>query len=195
MNYGDNPSLSQKIRVPSNRYLRYQYARQSTLSVLAFVLGELEYGIELLKVQEICSYEETTRIANTPDFIKGVINLRGSYVPIIDLRMRFNLNQVEYNEFTQVIIINLGNRIVGIVVDCVLEPLIVNCAKIKSVPARICSINPKFFYGLVAVNDRRLILVDIEKLMSDEELMLDKEMAYPKTPIALVDEKQIGERY
>jgi purine-binding chemotaxis protein CheW len=84
---------------------------------LTFVLGEEEYGIEILKVQEIRGYDAVTPIANTPNFIKGVVNLRGKIVPIVDLRIKFNLGKVVYDEFTVVIILNLSGRVVGIVVD------------------------------------------------------------------------------
>ena len=84
---------------------------------LTFVLGSEQYGIEILKVQEIRGYDAVTQIANMPSFIKGVVNLRGKIVPIVDLRIKFNLGKVEYNEFTVVIILNLSGRIVGIVVD------------------------------------------------------------------------------
>ncbi len=84
---------------------------------LTFTLGEEEYGIEILKVQEIRGYDAVTRIANTPAFIKGVINLRGTIVPIVDMRIKFGLGHIEYNQFTVVIILNVAKRVVGMVVD------------------------------------------------------------------------------
>jgi purine-binding chemotaxis protein CheW len=139
---------------------------------LTFILGSEEYGIEILKVQEIRSYEAVTKIANTPDFIKGVINLRGSIVPIIDLRMRFNLSQVEYNEFTVVIILNLSNRTMGIVVDGVSDVLDLKQSQISAVPDLVSSIDTKYLLGLGTADGRMLILVDIEQLMSSQEMAL-----------------------
>jgi purine-binding chemotaxis protein CheW len=139
---------------------------------LTFILGGEEYGIEILKVQEIRSYEAVTKIANTPDFIKGVINLRGSIVPIVDLRMRFNLNLVEYNEFTIVIILSFSKRIIGIVVDGVSDVLDLNQSQISPVPELVSNIDTKYLKGLGSVDDRMLILVDIEQLMSSQEMAL-----------------------
>ena len=87
------------------------------LEFLSFTLGHEEYGIDILKVQEIRGYEPATRIANAPAFIKGVVNLRGIIVPIVDMRMKFNLGEAEYDEFTVVIILNVAGRVVGMVVD------------------------------------------------------------------------------
>lgn len=139
---------------------------------LTFILGGEEYGIEILKVQEIRRYEAVTKIANTPDFIKGVINLRGSIVPIVDLRMRFNLNLVEYNEFTIVIILSFSKRTIGIVVDGVSDVLDLSQSQISPVPELVSNIDTKYLKGLGSVDDRMLILMDIEQLMSSQEMAL-----------------------
>jgi purine-binding chemotaxis protein CheW len=139
---------------------------------LTFILGEEEYGIEILKVQEIRSYEAVTKIANTPEFIKGVINLRGSIVPIIDLRMRFKLSKAEYNDTTVVIILNLNNRTMGMVVDGVSDVLELKSSQISPVPELVSSIDTKYLLGLGTVDERMLILVDIEQLMSSKEMAL-----------------------
>lgn len=139
---------------------------------LTFVLGDEEYGIEILKVQEIRGYDTVTRIANTPDFIKGVINLRGHIVPIIDLRIKFKLGNIDYNEFTVVIILNIGNRVVGIVVDGVSDVLTLNAAQIRPVPDLVSDIDNKYLLGLGTVDNRMLILVDIERLMSSQDMAL-----------------------
>jgi purine-binding chemotaxis protein CheW len=139
---------------------------------LTFILGNEEYGIEILKVQEIRSYEVVTKIANTPDFIKGVINLRGSIVPIIDLRMRFNLSNAVYNEFTVVIILNFNKRITGIVVDGVSDVLDLTNAQISPVPELVSSIDTQYLLGLGSVDERMLILIDIERLMTSQEMAL-----------------------
>src|SRR5579862_1263591 len=102
--------------------------------VLSFRLGDEQYGIDILKVQEIRGVDAVTRIANTPEFIKGVIDLRGLIVPIIDMRVKFNLAEAAYNEFTVVIILTLADRVVGIVVDSVNDVLMFAPEQIRDVP-------------------------------------------------------------
>lgn len=149
-----------------------QNAEAAVGEYLTFVLGTEEYGIDILKVQEIRGYDAVTKIANTPDFIKGVINLRGTIVPIVDLRLRFNLGHADYNEFTVVIILNLGGRIVGIVVDGVSDVIALNAAQVRAVPDLVATIDTKYLVGLGTVEDRMLILVDIERLMTSQEMAL-----------------------
>jgi purine-binding chemotaxis protein CheW len=139
---------------------------------LTFVLGTEQYGIEILKVQEIRGYDAVTQIANTPDFIKGVVNLRGKIVPIVDLRIKFHLGKVEYDEFTVVIILNLAGRIVGIVVDGVSDVKALKEEQLRDVPSLVTSIDTKYIVGLATVEEHMLILVDIEKLMSSQEMEL-----------------------
>ena len=156
----------------SNQLNTQQDSEQSGGEYLTFILGTEEYGIEILKVQEIRGYDTVTRIANTPDFIKGVINLRGHIVPIIDLRIKFKLGKVEYNEFTVVIILNIGNRVIGIVVDGVSDVLALTAAQIRAVPDLVSDIDNKYLLGLGTVGERMLILVDIERLMSSQDMAL-----------------------
>jgi purine-binding chemotaxis protein CheW len=144
---------------------------------LTFVLGKEEYGIEILKVQEIRGYDSVTKIANTPAFIKGVVNLRGRIVPIVDLRIKFNLGKVEYDEFTVVIILNLGGRVVGIVVDGVSDVMALQDSHIRDVPDLVSNIDTHYILGLASVEERMLILVDIERLMSSQEMELMEGMA------------------
>jgi len=139
---------------------------------LTFVLGAEEYGLEILKVQEIRGYDAVTNIANTPEFIKGVVNLRGKIVPIVDLRIKFHLGKVEYNEFTVVIILSLGNRVVGIVVDGVSDVMALQDDQIREVPSLVTSIDTRYIVGLATVEERMLILVDIEQLMSSQDMAL-----------------------
>lgn len=147
-------------------------AGSSAGEYLTFILGSEEYGIEILKVQEIRGYDTVTQIANTPDFIKGVVNLRGKIVPIVDLRIKFKLGQVEYNEFTVVIILNLNGRIVGIVVDGVSDVKDLKEDQLREVPNLVTSIDTKYIVGLATVEQKMLILVDIEKLMTSQEMAL-----------------------
>lgn len=139
---------------------------------LIFTLGDEEYGIEILKVQEIRGYDRVTRIANTPEFITGVTNLRGVIVPIIDLRVKFKFNSAEFNENTVTIILNLQERVVGIVVDGVSDVLALNLEQVKSAPDFSVTLSTEYLLGLGTVDERMLILVDIEKLLNSSEMGL-----------------------
>jgi len=139
---------------------------------LVFTLGDEEYGIDILKVQEIRGYDQVTRIANTPEFIKGVTNLRGVIVPIIDLRVKFSQPDVEYNDNTVVIVLNLEQRVVGIVVDGVSDVLSLTQDQIRPAPEFAVTMSTEYLTGLGALGERMLILVDIEKLLSSEEMAL-----------------------
>ena len=139
---------------------------------LTFRLGQEEYGIDILKVQEIRGYENPTRIAHAPAFIKGVTNLRGTIVPIVDMRLRFNCAQAEYNSFTVVIILNLRNRVVGIVVDSVSDVMELTPESIRAAPDIESAIDGGCILGLGSVGERMLILLDIEKLMSGMDMGL-----------------------
>lgn len=147
-------------------------AKSAEGEYLTFVLGAEEYGLEILKVQEIRGYDAVTQIANTPEFIKGVVNLRGKIVPIVDLRIKFNLGKVEYNELTVVIILNLNGRVVGVVVDGVSDVIALKDEQIRDVPSLVTSIDTKYIVGLATLEERMLILVDIEQLMSSQEMAL-----------------------
>lgn len=139
---------------------------------LTFRLGAEEYGIDILKVQEIRSYEQPTRIANSPSFIKGVVNLRGVIVPIVDLRLKLSCESAEYNGFTVVIVLNVKGRIVGAVVDSVSDVLELGRDSIKPAPEMNSSVDTGFITGIGSVNDRMLILMDIEALMSSADMGL-----------------------
>ncbi|UXZ53798.1 chemotaxis protein CheW [Vreelandella venusta] len=139
---------------------------------LVFSLGEEEYAIDILKVQEIRGYENVTRIANAPDFIKGVTNLRGVIVPIVDLRIKFHLENVEYGGQTVVIVVNVADRIVGIVVDGVSDVMTLTPEQIKPAPEFGVTLSSDFLSGLGSLDDRMLVLVDIDKLLTSEEMAL-----------------------
>ncbi len=139
---------------------------------LTFRLGHEEYGMDILKVQEIRGYDAVTHIANTPEFIKGVINLRGIIVPIIDLRIKFNLGKAEYNQFTVVIILNLASKVVGVVVDSVSDVLTLAPEQIKPAPSLSSTLRTDYIIGVGAIEQRMLLLVDIERLMSSQEMEL-----------------------
>ena len=139
---------------------------------LTFRLDQEEYGIDILKVQEIRGHEQPTRIANAPAFIKGVVNLRGTIVPIVDMRLKFNCAQADYNSFTVVIILNLRDRVVGIVVDSVSDVMGLSAENIRSAPDVESAIDNGCILGLGSVGERMLILLDIEKLMSNADMGL-----------------------
>ncbi len=147
---------------------------------LTFRLGAEEYGIDILRVQEIRSYEQPTRIANAPDFIKGVVNLRGVIVPIIDLRLKLGCETAEYNTFTVVVVLNVRGRVVGAVVDSVSDVLALSKEQIKAAPELNSSVDASFITGIGSVktgqgekdSERMLILMDIEGLMSSADMGL-----------------------
>ena len=139
---------------------------------LTFRLGEEEYGIDILRVQEIRSYEPPTRIANAPAFIKGVVNLRGVIVPIVDLRLKLGCASAEYNNFTVVIVLNVKGRVVGAVVDSVSDVLELQGDAVKPAPEMNSAVDLSFITGIGNVADRMLILMDIEALMSSADMGL-----------------------
>jgi len=139
---------------------------------LAFTLGKEEYGIDILRVQEIRGYDTVTRIANAPDFIKGVVNLRGIIVPIVDMRIKFNLGTPTYDALTVVIILNVAGRVVGMVVDSVSDVIMLSPDKIKPAPDFSAQFDIGYWIGLGTVDERMLILVDIEKLMTGKDMGL-----------------------
>ncbi|MFN0316271.1 MAG: chemotaxis protein CheW [Burkholderiales bacterium] len=139
---------------------------------LTFTLGKEEYGIEILKVQEIRGYDAVTTIPNAPEFIKGVINLRGVIVPIVDMRIKFSLGSAEYNQFTVVIILNFGNRVVGMVVDSVSDVITLAADQVCPAPEFSSAFDTQYITGLGTVDQRMLILVDIERLMTSEDMAL-----------------------
>jgi purine-binding chemotaxis protein CheW len=147
---------------------------------LAFTLGAEEYGIDIHKVQEIRGYEQVTRIANAPAFIKGVINLRGIIIPVVDMRIKFKLGTPVYDQFTVVIILNIGGRVMGMVVDSVSDVTTLTPDQIKPGPDMSgpdAAFNGEFLMGLGMIDARLLILIDIDRLMSSSEMGLTEKIA------------------
>lgn len=138
---------------------------------LTFRLGAEEYGIDILKVQEIRSYEQPTRIANSPEFLKGVVNLRGVIVPIIDLRVKLGCTS-DLNGFTVVIVLNVKGKVVGAVVDSVSDVTQLPGEAVQPAPDMSAVVDMRFIQGIAKVNDHMLILMDIEALLSSEDLNL-----------------------
>ena len=147
------------------------------LEVVTFTLGDEEYGIDIQKVQELRGYDAVTRIANAPAYIKGVVNLRGIIVPIIDMRIKFALGEPAYDQFTVVIVLNIGGRIVGMVVDSVSDVITLSPEHIKPAPAMGSVLDTDYLIGLGTLEDRMLILVDIDRLMSSDEMGLIEAVA------------------
>ena len=171
----------QVVRHEANRAV--QAAHQHNVSggeFLTFRLGGEEYGIDILRVQEIRSYEAPTRIANAPAFVKGVVNLRGTIVPIVDLRIKLGCERVDYDSFTVVIVLNVRGRVVGAVVDSVSDVLQLAAERVKPAPQLSSgNVDTSYITGIANVpgddKDRMLILVDIEALMTSAEMgLLDK---------------------
>lgn len=139
---------------------------------LTFTLGDEHYALDILTVKEIRGYESVTKIANAPPFIKGVINLRGDIVPIVDLRIKFNVGKVTYDEFTIVIVLHIHSRIVGIVVDGVSDVVSLHKEQVLPPPNFGVAFDSRYLLGLATVNEQMIILVDINELVSSEEMGL-----------------------
>lgn len=139
---------------------------------LTFTLGAEEYGVDILKVQEIRGYDQVTRLPEAPEFIKGVINLRGLIVPVVDLRLKFRLSRATYDETTVMIVLAVAGRTIGVVVDGVSDVLRLDPSQVRGVPDLGSAIDRKFLTGLGVVDERMLILLDIERLMTSEEMGL-----------------------
>jgi len=144
---------------------------------LTFTLGSEEYAIDILRVQEIRGYDQPTLIANAPPFIKGVINLRGVIVPIVDLRIKFNLGKIEYTPFTVVVILNVAARVIGVVVDSVSDVIALKPGQIRPAPDFSASFDTKYIVGLAALEQRMIIVTDIERLMTSADMQLIEEAA------------------
>lgn len=143
---------------------------------LTFIMAGEEYGVDILAVQEIRGWEATTVVPNAPEYIKGVINLRGTIVPIMDLRSRFGLERVEYSPVTVVIILKVetdrGERVMGIVVDAVSDVHSISDSDTRNSPELIDDLNTEFIRSLVSVNDNMIILLDVKRLLTiDNQLM------------------------
>ena len=147
-------------------------ALQEADEFLTFALGKEEYGVDILKVQEIRSYEGVTRLPDAPDYIKGVINLRGTIVPVIDMRLKFRLENADYSALTVMIVLSVAGRVVGIVVDSVSDVVRLGGEQIRPVPELGATIDSQFLTGIGTLDERMLILLDIERLMVSAEMGL-----------------------
>jgi purine-binding chemotaxis protein CheW len=151
--------------------------REATREVLVFVLGAEEYGVDILKVQEIRGYEKVTPIPSAPEYLKGVVNLRGIIVPVIDMRLKFGLPNPKYDAFTVVVILRLASRVIGVVVDAVSDVVALGANEVKAAPQLGSVVDASFIAGLATQSDRMILLLDIEKLLSTGELNLLTQVA------------------
>ncbi|WP_411850900.1 chemotaxis protein CheW [Stenotrophomonas sp. LGBM10] len=137
---------------------------------LSFTLGAEHYGVDILKVQEIRGYDSVTRVPDAPDYIKGVINLRGTIVPVIDLRLKLRLENARYDAFTVMIVLNVEDRVVGIVVDSVSDVIPLSAEQIRPTPEFGAAVDTRFISGIGTQDDRMLILLDIETLLDSADM-------------------------
>lgn len=169
--------IAEATRVAQHEAARQQdSARARTGEYLTFRVGAEEYGIDILRVQEIRSYEPPTRIAGAPPFVKGVVNLRGTIVPVVDLRLKLGCEQASYDRFTVVVVLNVRGRVVGAVVDSVSDVIELGSDDIKPAPEIDSGIDRGCITGIGSVGDgasaRMLILLDIEAMMGAPEMGL-----------------------
>ncbi len=144
--------------------------QESVREFLAFTLASEEYGVDILAVQEIRGYDTVTRVPDAPDYIKGVINLRGTIVPVIDLRLKFRLGEARYDAFTVMIVLNLGGKVVGVVVDGVSDVVPLASEQVRPTPEFGAAVDTRYISGIGTINDRMLILLDIESLVLSAEV-------------------------
>ncbi|MGE4298581.1 MAG: chemotaxis protein CheW [Desulfovibrionaceae bacterium] len=138
--------------------------------LVTFSIGEEEFGVDILKVQEIIRTMEITKVPRAPEFVEGVINLRGKVIPIIDLRMRFGLTSREHDKHTRIIVIEINNMVVGFVVDSVSEVLRIPANTIEPPPPVVSGLESEYISGVGKLADRLLILLDLDRLLSTEEV-------------------------
>jgi purine-binding chemotaxis protein CheW len=152
-------------------------AREGSREVLVFVLGREEYGVDILKVQEIRGYDKVTPLPTAPPYLKGVVNLRGVIVPVIDLRVKFGMANPTYDATTVMVILRIAARVVGIVVDGVSDVIRLAPADVKPAPELGTLMDSSYLAGLATHDERMILLVDIEKFLSGGELKLIAEVA------------------
>lgn len=140
------------------------------LQLVTFSIGEEEFGVDILKVQEIIRTMEITKVPRAPEFVEGVINLRGKVIPIIDLRRRFGLDFKTHDKDTRIIVIEINNIVVGFVVDAVSEVLRIPANTVEPPPPVVAGVDSDYISGVGKLQDRLLILLDLDKLLSSEDL-------------------------
>jgi len=139
-----------------------------TLQLVSFRLGQEEYGVEITKVQEIILMGEITKVPQTPEYIKGLINLRSSVIPIVDLRLRFGLPPQDTTDETRIMVVNVRGKTIGIIVDAVSEVLRISKDQIAPPPPTVAGLGREYLTGLVKLDKRLLILLDIERILDEQ---------------------------
>jgi len=161
------PAQAQGVSVASQTGLA---ATADSMQLVSFNLGEETYGIEITKIREIILMGQITQIPETPHYIKGLINLRSTVIPVIDLRARFGLAGGDQTDESRIMVLNVGNRTIGIVVDAVSEVLRVSGDQISEAPPTVASLGNEYMTGLVRLKEQLLILLDVDKLFGEERL-------------------------
>ena len=137
---------------------------------LTFRLGQEEYGVEILKVQEIKGYSAITPVPNMPAYFKGVMNLRGTIVPVVDLRAKFAMAEAEYNQFTVIIVLTVGAKVMGLVVDAVSDVLNIPRADIQATPEFGAEVDARFISGMAKAGEKLVVLLDIDRVLSGADI-------------------------
>jgi purine-binding chemotaxis protein CheW len=137
---------------------------------LTFTLGAEEYGIEILKVQEIKGYSAITHIPNAPPHVKGVMNLRGTVIPVVDLRRKFSMEMVEFNKFSVIIVVMVGEKVAGLVVDAVSDVLDIDSASVRPAPDFGSRADTRFIRGVASMGEKLVVLLDVDRLVTEEEV-------------------------
>lgn len=140
------------------------------LQLVSFKIGSEEFGVDILKVQEINRMVEITRVPQTPDYVEGVINLRGKVIPIVDLRKRFNLEVKEYDKNTRIVVVDITGNIMGMVVDSVSEVLRLSSDTIVPPPEIVTGVNSEYIKGVAKLEDRLLIFLDLSRVIDFDEM-------------------------
>lgn len=163
------------VETTEAREVRTTYSSEDQ-QYLTFNLADEYYGVDILKVQEIKGYTTVTRIPNTPDYLKGVLNLRGTIVPIVDLRMKFGMGITEPTSFTVVVVVNVRNRVMGFLVDAVSDVLDLNAKNIQPPPELGSAVDINFVAGIGNANDRLVTLLDIDRVLTEDEVKAVEEL-------------------
>jgi len=160
------PAQAQAVSISAQTGLA---ATAGSMQLVSFKMGEETYGIEITKIREIILMGQITQVPETPHYIKGLINLRSTVIPVIDLRARFGLPENELTDESRIMVLNVGTRTIGIVVDAVSEVLRVAGDQISEAPPTVSSLGNEYMTGLVRLEEHLLILLDVDKLFGEEE--------------------------